>query len=220
MVEIRISESLRTGHRAGVARPRAMRLRRAAVPIAFAVSREWVTGRLHLRTTLFHDLLFRARTYRQLPLTTGLNNETRDAPSPGELPMGLLKSPAGKHLFLIVSLFMLSAPPAAASRVPGRCGTPTRPVSSTARAGSFDPTRRRRTTSEGQAYALFFALADNDRPTFDRVSDLDPGQSRPAAIFSTHLPAWLWGKDTDGEWKTIDPNSGLRRRCLDGLRAG
>jgi endo-1,4-beta-D-glucanase Y len=23
----------------------------------------------------------------------------------------------------------------------------------------------------------------------------------------TRLPAWLWGKNKDGEWKTLDPNS-------------
>ena len=33
----------------------------------------------------------------------------------------------------------------------------------------FDPNGDQHTTSEGQAYALFFALADNDRPTFNRV---------------------------------------------------
>ena len=25
--------------------------------------------------------------------------------------------------------------------------------------------------------------------------------------YATHLPAWLWGRNKDGEWKTIDPNS-------------
>jgi endoglucanase len=61
------------------------------------------------------------------------------------------------------------------------------------------------TTSEAQAYALFFALAANDRPTFDRV--LSWTQTNLAAgDLSTHLPAWLWGKDTDGTWKVLDPN--------------
>jgi endoglucanase len=62
-----------------------------------------------------------------------------------------------------------------------------------------------RTTSEGQAYAMFFALVDNDRPAFDRLlswteANLASGDLR------AHLPAWLWGKNPDGSWKTIDPN--------------
>jgi endo-1,4-beta-D-glucanase Y len=35
----------------------------------------------------------------------------------------------------------------------------------------IDHTSGDRTTSEGQAYALFFALADNDRATFDRLTN-------------------------------------------------
>ncbi len=62
------------------------------------------------------------------------------------------------------------------------------------------------TTSEGQAYALFFALAANDRPTFDHV--LAWTQTNLAAgDLSAHLPAWLWGKGKDGQWKVLDANS-------------
>jgi endo-1,4-beta-D-glucanase Y len=69
----------------------------------------------------------------------------------------------------------------------------------------FDPNSDERTTSEGQAYSLFFALAANDPATFDRV--LAWTQSNLAAgDLSTHLPAWLWGKDKDGQWKILDPN--------------
>ncbi|MGB8260800.1 MAG: cellulose synthase complex periplasmic endoglucanase BcsZ [Terracidiphilus sp.] len=69
----------------------------------------------------------------------------------------------------------------------------------------IDPQGGDRTTSEGQAYALFFALADNDRARFDQV--LAWTQANLAAgDLSTHLPAWLWGKDKDGAWKTLDPN--------------
>ncbi len=69
-----------------------------------------------------------------------------------------------------------------------------------------DPTGDQHTTSEGQAYALFFALVANDRPTFDRV--LSWTQTNLAAgDLSTHLPAWLFGKDKDGAWKVLDPNS-------------
>jgi endoglucanase len=70
----------------------------------------------------------------------------------------------------------------------------------------FDPNTDQHTTSEGQAYALFFALAANDRATFDHV--LAWTQTNLAVgDLSTHLPAWLWGKDKDGQWKILDSNS-------------
>ena len=62
-----------------------------------------------------------------------------------------------------------------------------------------------RSTSEGQAYALFFALADNDRACFDRVLTWTQANLAKGDL-QTHLPAWLWGKNKDGEWKTLDPN--------------
>ena len=70
----------------------------------------------------------------------------------------------------------------------------------------IDHTAGDRTTSEGQAYGLFFALAGNDRATFDRVLiwtkiNLADGD------LTTHLPSWLWGKSPAGEWKTLDTNS-------------
>ena len=68
----------------------------------------------------------------------------------------------------------------------------------------IDPQGGSRTTSEGQAYALFFALTDNDRPHFERVlawtqTNLSGGN------MGTHLPGWLWGKAQDGQWKLLDP---------------
>jgi endoglucanase len=63
-----------------------------------------------------------------------------------------------------------------------------------------------RTTSEGQAYAMFFALAADDRTTFQRV--LGWTQANLASNdLDTHLPSWLWGHGADGQWKTLDPNS-------------
>lgn len=65
------------------------------------------------------------------------------------------------------------------------------------------------TVSEGQSYALFFALAANDRATFDKLltwteSNLAQGD------LTSHLPAWIWGKRTEGEhagtWGVIDAN--------------
>jgi endoglucanase len=69
----------------------------------------------------------------------------------------------------------------------------------------IDPQGGARTTSEGQSYALFFALADNDRVTFDRVLTWTQANLASGDL-QTHLPAWLWGKNQNGEWKTLDPN--------------
>lgn len=70
----------------------------------------------------------------------------------------------------------------------------------------FDPNSDQHTTSEAQAYALFFALTANDRPTFNRV--LAWTQTNLAAgNLATNLPAWRWGKAPDGSWKVLDPNS-------------
>jgi endoglucanase len=69
----------------------------------------------------------------------------------------------------------------------------------------IDPQGGGRTTSEGEAYALFFALADNDRACFDRVLNWTQANLAGGDL-GTHLPAWLWGKNKDGVWKTIDPN--------------
>lgn len=61
-------------------------------------------------------------------------------------------------------------------------------------------------TSEGQSYALFFALVANDRARFASIwrwslenlagNDLD-----------SQLPGWLWGKGKDGVWQIQDANS-------------
>jgi endoglucanase len=62
------------------------------------------------------------------------------------------------------------------------------------------------TTSEGQAYAMFFALADNDRAAFDRV--LAWTQANLAGDdLQARLPGWLWGNDGKGNWQLLDPNS-------------
>ena len=70
----------------------------------------------------------------------------------------------------------------------------------------FDPNGDQYTTSEGQAYALFFALVDNDRPTFNRVLAWTEANLAGTDL-KNHLPAWLWGKTKDGQWKVLDTNS-------------
>lgn len=70
----------------------------------------------------------------------------------------------------------------------------------------FDPQGDQHTTSEGEAYALFFSLVADQRASFDRV--LNWTQSNLASgDLTTHLPGWLWGKDKDGKWKMLDPNA-------------
>jgi len=64
------------------------------------------------------------------------------------------------------------------------------------------------TTSEGQSYAMFFALVANDRATFDRVlawtrENLAAGRLDASNV---QLPAWKWGRKADGAWGVLDPN--------------
>ena len=61
-------------------------------------------------------------------------------------------------------------------------------------------------TSEGQSYALFFALVANDQQRFAKIwrwSRENLAGNDPANI----LPAWHWGQGKDGQWKVQDPNS-------------
>ena len=69
---------------------------------------------------------------------------------------------------------------------------------------SFPP--KADSVSEGQSYAMFFALIANDPANFEKIwrwtvlnmfaNDLD-----------TRLPAWLWGQSEDGSWKILDGHS-------------
>lgn len=62
------------------------------------------------------------------------------------------------------------------------------------------------TYSEGQAYALFFALVANDRPMFDKLLRWTQDNLCGGDI-TARLPAWLWGKRPDGTWGVIDDNA-------------
>lgn len=62
------------------------------------------------------------------------------------------------------------------------------------------------TFSEGQSYAMFFALVANDPVTFEKLwrwsqNNLFGGDP------SHQLPAWIWGRAEDGSWKVLDTNS-------------
>ena len=62
-----------------------------------------------------------------------------------------------------------------------------------------------RTTSEGQAYAMFFALVANDRARFDKLLGWTEANLAGGDL-TLRLPAWSWGKNPDGSWKILDPN--------------
>ena len=65
---------------------------------------------------------------------------------------------------------------------------------------------RNHTTSEGQSYALFFALVANDRATFEQLLQWTTEQLAQGDL--THnLPAWWWGKRDDGSMGVLDSNS-------------
>jgi endoglucanase len=62
------------------------------------------------------------------------------------------------------------------------------------------------TTSEGQAYAMFFSLVANDRQTFGRLLNWTENNLAEGDLAS-RLPAWAWGKGEGGEWGVLDENS-------------
>lgn len=71
----------------------------------------------------------------------------------------------------------------------------------------IDPSDARKiTTSEGQSYALFFALAANDRQAFASLLSWTQNNLAQGSL-REHLPAWLWGKKSDDEWTVLDSNS-------------
>lgn len=68
-----------------------------------------------------------------------------------------------------------------------------------------DRTAQDRSTSEGQVYALFFAVVANQPERFAKLlswtaNNLADGDLRK------NLPAWLWGRKPDGGWGILDQN--------------
>ncbi len=62
-----------------------------------------------------------------------------------------------------------------------------------------------RSTTEGQAYAMFFALVANDREHFDKLVEWTEVNMAQGDL-TLHLPAWEWGKAQDGSWHVLDAN--------------
>jgi len=70
----------------------------------------------------------------------------------------------------------------------------------------IDPsTPQQHSTSEGQSYALTFALIDNDRVAFEKILAWTE-KNLAKGDLTAGLPAWQWGKKTDGSWGVLDTN--------------
>ncbi len=59
--------------------------------------------------------------------------------------------------------------------------------------------------SEGQSYAMFFALVANDREAFERIWRWT--QQNLMVNGADGLPAWSWGQAADGQWRVLDANA-------------
>ena len=62
------------------------------------------------------------------------------------------------------------------------------------------------TTSEGQSYAMFFALVNNNRELFRRLVQWTQDNLAKGDL-SSNLPSWLWGRKPNGQWGVLDSNS-------------
>ncbi len=70
----------------------------------------------------------------------------------------------------------------------------------------IDPQGGDRTTSEGQSYALFFALVNNDPGRFAKLLQWTEANLAQGDL-GDHLPAWSWGVSKDGHWGVRDAHS-------------
>ena len=62
------------------------------------------------------------------------------------------------------------------------------------------------TVSEGQAYAMTFALIANDPAAFAKILGWTR-DNMAAGSLERSLPAWKWGRADDGHWGVLDRNS-------------
>jgi endoglucanase len=61
------------------------------------------------------------------------------------------------------------------------------------------------TVSEGQAYAMIFALIGNDPATFVKILRWTQ-DNMAGGNLARSLPAWKWGRADDGKWSVLDRN--------------
>lgn len=62
------------------------------------------------------------------------------------------------------------------------------------------------TTSEGQSYAMFFALVADDKAAFAQLLRWTQNNLAQGAL-DKQLPAWLWGRNPAQQWTALDDNS-------------
>ncbi|MBU2768764.1 cellulase, partial [Acidithiobacillus ferrivorans] len=62
------------------------------------------------------------------------------------------------------------------------------------------------TTSEGQSYALFFALVANNPKLFQNILTWTQDNLAQGSL-AAHLPAWRWGERPNKTWGVLDTNS-------------
>jgi len=63
-----------------------------------------------------------------------------------------------------------------------------------------------RTTSEGQAYAMFFALVYNDQARFHAIVSW-VNNNMAGGHLGKRLPAWLWGENDKHQWGVLDKHA-------------
>lgn len=69
-----------------------------------------------------------------------------------------------------------------------------------------DQHQGRYTTSEGQAYTLFFALVAQDRERFETLLQWTD-RHLAAGRLGDRLPGWRWGRRDDNVWTLVDDNA-------------
>lgn len=67
-------------------------------------------------------------------------------------------------------------------------------------------TPQQHSSSEGQSYAMFFALVANDQASFDKLW-LWARDNLAGGDIKQNLPGWFWGLDDKGQWRLLDRNS-------------
>jgi endo-1,4-beta-D-glucanase Y len=70
----------------------------------------------------------------------------------------------------------------------------------------MDPDRGFMTTSEGQSYAMFFALVANDPDMFELLRKWTDDNLAQGSL-GPKTASWSWGRNSDGSWGILDPNS-------------
>ena len=70
----------------------------------------------------------------------------------------------------------------------------------------IDPNKGGVSTSEGQSYALFFALVADDRALFQKIMDWTRDNMAQGNM-AQHLPIWRWGENPQGHWGPLSERS-------------